>query len=74
MNDMKQRPRTRPPLPLLTAAAFDRAAAKTTLSTANLERAREVLVDGRRVIEVADDTGVSRQRIYQIVQQMLAEF
>lgn len=41
------------------------------MSEANRERARRVLVDGERVIEVADAEGVSRQRIYQLVERLL---
>ncbi len=58
---------------MLTAAAFKRAVGLSRVSAENVARARRVLVDGERVIEVAESEGVSRQRIYQVVERVLAE-
>ncbi|MGH8162189.1 MAG: TrfB-related DNA-binding protein [Gammaproteobacteria bacterium] len=69
---MKKYPKTRPPLPMLTAAAFKRAVGPSRISDENVGRARRVLVDGERVIEVAESDGVSRQRVYQVVERILA--
>jgi DNA-binding transcriptional regulator YbjK len=57
----------------LTAANFRQAAAHARISEQNRANARRVLVEGERVIVVAEDAGVSRQRIYQIVEQVLAQ-
>lgn len=54
------------------SAEFNRGAALSRMDASTIECARQVLVEGRRQADVAREVGVVRQRVSEVVKQMLA--